>query len=263
MIFRILLNRVAFRQNLIVPPFYITALSSTENPRIPLRTELAQNLPGKPIGRGKLMNTMRGLWLGLIPGAAAIALLQGVPAFADAIYNVNLTIGTGTVKGTIDTDGATGSLALSDFKDWNLTIKDGVSSAVLLGPLSGNNSFDAMGGSAVSANANNILFDFSGGPTPDNYFFFENTSGPVDFVCFGQGGGGSFQSNCASGQAGYVEAFEINSGDNQSVPLTGRQVIATRAAIPEPASLGLFAAGLLGLCVWRRARRPQAACPAA
>jgi hypothetical protein len=208
------------------------------------------------------MNTMRGLRLGFISGAAAVAaLLYAVPAFADAIYGVNLTIGTGTVTGTIDTDGATGPLALSDFKDWNLTIKDGVSSAVLLGPLSGNNSFDAMLGSAVSANANNILFDFSGGPTPDNYFFFENTSGPVDFVCFGQGGGGGFSGNCASGVAGYVEAFEINGGDNQSILLTGKQVIATR--IPEPASLGLFAVGLLGLCVRKRTGKPTGACPAA
>jgi hypothetical protein len=168
---------------------------------------------------------------------------------ADIQYNVNLSIGTGTVTGTITTDGNTGTLGLSDFTDWNLTIKDGVVTANLTGPSSGNNSTVSLNGSAVSATASNILFDFSSPASSNAYFFFENVVGPVNFVCFGGGGAGGYSANCANGQAGNVEAFELNGGDNQSVLLTGNLPIATAApaATPEPSSLLLFGSGVLGL----------------
>jgi hypothetical protein len=193
----------------------------------------------------KLLGPIGGIFIPLLTLGAAGA------SFANAIYDVNLTIGTGTVTGTITTDGVTGPLASTDFKDWNLTIKDGVTSVSLTGPSSGNNSSDFLNGSPVSANATNILFDFDGTAAANAYFFFESNSAPVDFVCFGPGGGGSFQGVCASGQNGNVEAFEINSGDNQSVVLTGTLPIAT-IAVPEPASIAVLLAGLAGLGFFRR-----------
>ena len=41
---------------------------------------------------------------------------------ADQIYNVNQTIGSGSVTGTITTDGNTGVLHASDITDWNLVL---------------------------------------------------------------------------------------------------------------------------------------------
>jgi hypothetical protein len=187
-----------------------------------------------------------------------------LPVFAATVYNVNLSIGTGTVTGTVTTDGNTGTLTDLDFTNWDLTIKDGATSATLLGPGFGaaDNSFDQMNGSSVSATASNITFNFSGSAGANAYFFFENLTGPADFVCFGPGGGGLFGGVCASGQNGNVEAFEINGGDNQSILLTGTQTI---AATPLPAALPLFATGLgvAGLLARRRKRKNGAAIAAA
>jgi hypothetical protein len=159
---------------------------------------------------------------------ALVFIMLPTMARADTQYNVNLSIGTGTVTGTITTDGNTGTLTTSDIKDWNLTITDGANSVSLQGPLSGNNSFDAMNGSPVSADATNILFDFSGSAAANAYFFFENGSpGHVNFVCFGPGGAGGYQGVCDLTQTGNVMAFQIDSTDIQSVLLTGTLPIAT------------------------------------
>ncbi len=184
----------------------------------------------------------------VLPIALAVIMLPTIVR-ADIQYNVNLSIGTGTVTGTITTDGNTGTLGLADFTDWNLTITDGANTANLTGPSSGNNSTASLNGSAVSATANNILFDFSSPASADAYFFFENGNvGHVNFVCFGGGGAGGYSGNCAGSQPGNVEAFEINNGDNQSLLLTGNQPIATAApaATPEPSSLLLLGSGVLG-----------------
>jgi hypothetical protein len=204
-----------------------------------------------------LAGTSRWKWRRCAIGGLFTALLilgAAGASFANVIYNVDLSIGTGTVTGTITTDGATGPLALTDLKDWNLTITDGVTSVSLTGPSSGSNSSDFINGSPLSANATNILFDFSGSAVDNAYFFFEKGTSPnVDFVCFGPGGGGAFQGVCASGQNGNVEAFEINSGDNQSVLLSGTLPIATvaPAAVPEPSSLILLFVGVSVLLLMR------------
>lgn len=55
--------------------------------------------------------------------ALVIALAMAVPARADIVYQVDQTgIGFdhGTVTGTIETDGANGTLAASDILNWNL-----------------------------------------------------------------------------------------------------------------------------------------------
>ena len=202
-----------------------------------------------------LAGTSRCKWRRCAIGGLFTALLilgAAGASFANVIYNVDLSIGTGTVTGTITTDGATGPLALTDLKDWNLTITDGVTSVSLTGPSSGSNSSDFINGSPLSANATNILFDFDGTAAANAYFFFESNSGPVDFVCFGPGGG-TFGSVCALGQNGNVEAFEINGGDNQSVVLTGTLPIATvaPAPVPEPSSLILLFVGVSVLLLMR------------
>ena len=160
---------------------------------------------------------------------ALLMLVAASSSFAGTVYNMNLSIGTGTVTGPVTTDGNTGTLTAADFTNWDLTIKDGATSATLLGPGFGTaaNSIDQMNGSSVSATPGNITFNFSGSAAANAYLFFESSSGPVDFVCFGPGGGGSFHDVCASGQNGNVEAFEINGGDNQSILLSGTQPIAT------------------------------------
>jgi hypothetical protein len=69
---------------------------------------------------------------------------------------------TGTIVGTIKTDGKIGVLAASDILDWKLTLSDAGKSITLTGPLSGNNSAVNFLGSDLSATATQLLFNFKG-----------------------------------------------------------------------------------------------------
>jgi hypothetical protein len=168
-------------------------------------------------------------------------------AAADAspiFYNVNLTIGAGTVTGFIETDGTIGALTVSNFVNWSLRITDGVDTP---DTLTGANSSVTVLGTAQSATSSAILFNFS--TPPNSYFFFERNSGPADFVCFGPGGAGGYQGTCAGGIAGNVEALNLNVTNLSTGALTGSQVIAS----PEPATGILLGTGLLAF-VFRRLR---------
>src|SRR5579862_524785 len=163
--------------------------------------------------------------------------LAAAAAHATTVYyNVDLTIGAGTVTGFIGTDGTLGTLTPSNFVDWSLTITDGVDTP---DTLTGANSSVTILGTAQSATASAILFDFS--TPPNSYFFFERNSGPADFVCFGPGGAGGYQGACANGIAGNVESLALNGTNLSTGALTGSQAIAT----PEPSAVILVGSGLL------------------
>ena len=65
-------------------------------------------------------------------------------ASAAVTFNINQTVGAGSVVGQVMTDGAIGTVLAPKVLDWNLIVNDGVTSLNLLGPLSGANS--AFGG---------------------------------------------------------------------------------------------------------------------
>jgi hypothetical protein len=67
------------------------------------------------------------------------AFFAGSSAHA-TVYEINLSVGAGSVTGVIETNGVNGELSPSDLVDWNLLINSGASSFNLFGPLSGNNS---------------------------------------------------------------------------------------------------------------------------
>jgi hypothetical protein len=58
----------------------------------------------------------------LLSAALGTMLLGGEAALANIVYNVDRTVGMGSVTGTITTDGNTGTLGLGDFLAWNLTL---------------------------------------------------------------------------------------------------------------------------------------------
>jgi len=190
-----------------------------------------------------------------------LLLLVGIarPASANIVYGVNLSLGaSGTATGDIVTDGTTGTIGAANILDWNLTLNDGVNGALtLLGPSSGNNSFVALNGSAVSATASALLFNFSSPSAADAYLYFETNGLPVSFLCFGGGGAGGYSGNCAGGQPGNVEAVEDQGNSIQSTLLSGTQAIATT---PLPTTLPLFvgALGAMGLLGWRQKRKTSA-----
>jgi hypothetical protein len=152
-----------------------------------------------------------------------LSLMIGASFAASAnIYDVNLTVGTtGSVTGTITTNGALGPLSLGDILGWNLTVSDGIHSPAILN--SGNSGVYGTANDAT-ATANQILFNFN---IPDE-FYFEGGS-PSGFVCFGISNGG-----CAFGNLGDVTGIN-DQGYELNTPLMGIQPIAgTASATPEP-----------------------------
>jgi hypothetical protein len=168
-----------------------------------------------------------------LPVGLAIALGTMSMASANTVYNVNLSIGaTGNATGTITTDGTIGTLGLSNILDWHLSVSDGFHTTdTLLGPLSGNNSFDSFNKSDQAATATTLTFNFSS--SDGGYFFFENAGG---FLCFGPAG-------ACGGASGDVEGISVQ-GNLQNTVLTGTQVIATtQSGVPEPSTIALIFSG--------------------
>ena len=189
---------------------------------------------------------------------ALLSLVLGGASLCSATttYDVNLTIGGGTVTGNIVTDGATGALNDSSILDWNLVLNDGTHTFDLLGLLhsGGGNSNIYTFNSGLSATSTQLLFDFSGGDT--FYFLWYTDSGLPSVsqaeLCFGttpdacQSGSGAGELIRLSGDY-FSPGYNGDGSHNQFTSLTGSQVIGTSAdsSAPEPSTLTLLGAGLL------------------
>ena len=174
------------------------------------------------------------------------------PAFAnDITYTVDQTVGSGSVTGTITTDGTIGTLATADVIGWDLTLNDGTNTITL-------NSLNAatyvqVSGNALSATPTNLLFDFESSG-PQEYFLFGNGTQDPGFgdVCWLN------NESCANFGGDGITLADLNLDNiDPSVSLPdGDTVIATDPPLstPEPGTGGLMliGAGMLGLVMMRK-----------
>jgi hypothetical protein len=164
-----------------------------------------------------------------------VFMLSAVFCSADITYDVDQTVGIGSVKGFIETDGTTGVLGASNILNWNLLLNDGSTTFDLRGPLSGSNSQFGVSGSDLSASTTELQFDFSGAgwamfqaPTLFTGSDLWCTQGTI--MCTSSTGTGEVLTTA---------------GSNQFTALSGTHVIAS--TVPEPSYSLLFGTVLLAL----------------
>jgi hypothetical protein len=153
-------------------------------------------------------------------------------------YNIDQTVGAGSVTGTITTDGTIGALNTGgvidgpvgfagNIVDVNLVLSDGTNTE----PLSGG--IFSSAGSDLIASATDLTFDF-GAP---GYFVLYSGYSNYDQLCY--------STNC-----GGISIYNVGlDGETVGISETGTQVIGTTTPVPDASSLslaGITALGILG-----------------
>jgi hypothetical protein len=191
--------------------------------------------------------------------ALLAAFLLPLPLAANNItYNVDLTIGTGTVTGFIQTDGAQGFLGYFDVVSWNLEMTSPAGSYDIYGLSSGHQPSNSQliesgygNGGALIGTPTELEFSFTG-QASEVSFSPGAYPGPADAVNFFEEGGG--------GPGGAGEYFVFAGVPEQSTRLSGTQVI---GAVPTPeggpsfAFLLMSGASLCGAALFRFRKRPE------
>jgi PEP-CTERM motif len=160
-----------------------------------------------------------------------------------ATYVGNRSIGNGSATLSITTDGTLGVLSAANITGWTIGLNEGGQMFTLQGPTSGGNSQLLISGSALTASATNLSFNFSAG---SGFALFQNP---------GIGSGRNYycpQINSCFDFGGPGEGLKTNTSSSlpQRNSLTGNVILASAAvaAVPEPATWGLmiFGFGIVG-----------------
>ncbi|MBA3032319.1 MAG: PEP-CTERM sorting domain-containing protein [Gammaproteobacteria bacterium] len=184
--------------------------------------------------------------------ATVLLIAASATVNASITYDINRTIGAGTVTGFIETDGTLGVLGIANITDFTLTLNSpnlyGGSPQVIDFALS---THTAMWGTALQATGSSLVFDFS---VPGSGFILQDTStNPVPWWYLDSDG------NYYSPQPGESIGWgPSGTGHAEFVDYQGQTItIATNVTggqIPEPATLVLFGLSLacLGAMRWKQ-----------
>jgi hypothetical protein len=175
---------------------------------------------------------------------------------SDITYNFNTTITSAvptgnsaqsdSIVGTLTTDGTIGVLGTSNILSWNLALNDLITPADDFTLTDSNSTVLEDTGSALSATATTLSFDFGG----TGEFLIQITTGPFSgthYFCFSTGGA------CIAGES--IVPLQISTdgvvATGASEPIgnqpLGPPITPTTGVTPEPATFGLMLTGLLGL----------------
>jgi len=169
--------------------------------------------------------------------------LAAVPAQA-VVYTGNHVIDTATVSVSLTTDGTVGVLSMANVTAWSFTLTNPGGTVTLD---NSNSAFTFLSGSSFQATAADIAFDYS-------------VAGHMQWDNFGMGGqsalcfdvpGAAF--TCIGNPP--AETVDVN-GIISNGPRSGRFVLGTAQAVPEPATWALMIGGfaMAGAAARRRVR---------
>lgn len=185
--------------------------------------------------------------------ASSLALaMASTPALATT-YFLNLPVGgSGSVVGSVTTNGAVGQIQASDITAWNLTITGAGSVSTVLTNL---NSGVYSSGSSILASPTTLSFDFDN-PSPSYLLFQSSFSSGSQYACAAST---PFSSTpCYQGLSAvplsYSDASAQYTGQGAGSSLSGTVVL---GAVPEPSTWALMIAGfvVVGAGLRRRARQ--------
>ncbi|WP_296711718.1 hypothetical protein [Rhodoblastus sp.] len=157
-------------------------------------------------------------------------------------YDVNLSVGTGTVEGSIQTDGALGVLSQTDITNADLTLTNGSYTWTITGtePFS-------LFGTDLSATISGLLFNFggSGGGFVWQELGFEDTSGSVSghpsTISFNLQTVGDPSSPIWVPHTGNVEIAQVEEADTGAESPTLNAPNKLSVSPNQPASMGITA----------------------
>jgi hypothetical protein len=198
-----------------------------------------------------LPNEGRGLVRFLMLAVVTVA-LSSVVARANIIYPVNTTITSSdptgnalqsnTVSGSITTDGTIGVIGTSNILSWDLNLIDGLSAANDFELTPADSAVVEDTGSALSATATGLSFNFSG----TGEFLIQAIPGAFSgshYFCFSTGNA------CLAGETISPQFITVDGvvATGAAEPI-GQQPLAPPAgSAPEPSSYGLMITGALGV----------------
>lgn len=179
-----------------------------------------------------------------VMAVGVLAVIAARPASASIVYQVNRTVGAGTVVGFIETDGTIGTLASANITDWSLTL---TAPNLLGGPivtieksLSGQT---FVSGPGTTATATDLSFDFG---TPRGWFLLQGGADDLnDFWCLEIAG-------CTAAGFGESIGYDTSGINTVTEHESNFSGVVVFASVPAPGTFALL--GLGGLVATRRRR---------
>ena len=184
----------------------------------------------------------------LLRAATAATIALATSAQAATVYTGNRTVGGASAQLSITTDDTIGVLSSTNIIDWTIVLNEGGNTFTLRGAGPSRNSALQIAGSALSATATDLIFNFSASGLAYALFQSPGIGSGQTFYCV--------QTNSCFDSSGSAEALEagLTFSPTRAVR-TGQVVIASTGAVPEPSTWAMLIIGFGATGAAMRRRR--------